>query len=591
MPAHRWLLKTLRPFRASQLLITFSLLSAGLLSSVDPLIIKWLIDHGFRGARVRSILMALGLFVLAYSVRLTLLMIGNMAVAVTCQRVMLRLRLQLATKLTQCGAGYFDRQPVGDLVYRLEGDIEQVGHLATDVLPSLLRVAASALLVAGIMVSIDPMLACVTLPFFPLFLVLRARFRPKLERAAEATRDVAGQRSSYLTEWLAGVVQIQLLGAERTFLRKLFALCSSTIRAAVSQRRTELLYAIGSMGLIALATIAVLGAGAERVLTHALTLGGYVAFYTYLTRLFEALSASVETYWQLKRATGSVRRLMELEDVDIPIVDVKSAPSLPAGEVGGLACTGVDFGYPAGRIVIQGVSLQVNRGDRVAIVGRSGSGKSTLAKLLVRLYDVSGGAILLDGEDIRDLRLRSVRSSIALVSQNPTLFAGTLAENARLGSPDASLEDMNRLAVLTCFDEVLQRFPDGWRHVLGPAGAGLSGGEKKRLALLRGLLLNREVLVLDEVTSELDPAVERVLLSHLDEYAHDKAIVLITHRTAAALWADRIIALQDGRVTRVWRRSELDEDDPQLERKLWGEDLAIPTEEAYRPESELCSIL
>src|ERR1700691_1380357 len=132
MPAHRWLLKTLRPFRASQLLITFSLLSAGLLSSVDPLIIKWLIDHGFRGARVRSILMALGLFVLAYSVRLTLLMIGNMAVAVTCERVMLRLRLQLATKLTQCGAGYFDRQPGILILYVAVVHIEQRNELATD---------------------------------------------------------------------------------------------------------------------------------------------------------------------------------------------------------------------------------------------------------------------------------------------------------------------------------------------------------------------------------------------------------------------------------------------------------------------------
>ena len=482
-----------------------------------------------------------------FLVRMLLLHLGTLSSARVLQRVVLGLRLRLLRRLQALDAAFFDRNRPGDLVHRLEQDAELFGQVAAEVIPTLVRILVGLGVTLAIMVSLDWRLTLVVVPFIPALLWLRSRFRVLLERASESTRSAAGARASFLSESLHANVQIQLLGAERFFLRRYAGLAVQTTRANLSQRKTELVYLAASLSVVVLATAAVLLAGAYELMHGYLSLGGYVAFYSYLMRLLDPLGSAVETHAQLKRAGGSIRRLAELERFEPAVRDRPGARAVDGARVREVDLRGVAFGYGGERPLLREVDVRLRRGDTLALVGQSGSGKSTLARLLVRLYDPVEGGVYLDGADLRELRLRDVRDAASYVPQAPVLFPGTIRENVLLGArvPDEALE---RLARVACFDGVLEKFPGRWDQVLGTGGAGLSDGEKQRLGLVRALARDRPILVLDEATGALDPVTEAEVLDRLKSHVADKAVLLITHRPATACWAERIVVLRGGRL-------------------------------------------
>ncbi|MCU1245443.1 MAG: transporter related protein [Acidobacteria bacterium] len=543
-----WFARELRPYVRSHVFSISCLLAATILSAIDPLIIRWIIDSGLGQRRWLPIMAAVGAFCAVYVVRVGVLSIGTYSVARTVRYAMLRLRLRLLKRIQTLDAAFFQGHGVGDLVTRLEQEIDQLSEAAAEVLPSLFRVVAGIAITITVMLVLDWRLALVTTPLALLLGALRYRYGPTLEQAARASRQIVGERASFLSECIGAAIELQLLGAESYINRRYAKLSTASIRTSLGQLRTEIRYAAMAFAVITLTSAVVLLAGAWEYMNGRLTLGSYIAFYTYLVRLFDPLAAAISTYVRLKRAGGSISRLTELEQHQSLVPDGVADAPLPA-LVNELVFRDVRFGYDESAPILRGVDVTVRRGEKVALMGKSGSGKSTLAKLLVRLYDPHAGSVSIDGTDVRRLRIRALRRTTSLVPPTPSLFRGTIRENVLLGYRRVDDPQLERLAAIACFDSVVAKLPDGWDHLLGPSGAGLSEGEKQRLGLLRALVRHRDVLILDEATGALDSRTEADLLARLRTYAEQRLVLVITHRPSPADWADRVLVLQDGRLT------------------------------------------
>jgi ABC-type multidrug transport system fused ATPase/permease subunit len=281
--------------------------------------------------------------------------------------------------------------------------------------------------------------------------------------------------------------------------------------------------------------------GGYQVMVGTLTAGGLVAFYGYTLQLFSPLYGIVDVYSKLQRAGASVRRLMEITEAELILRDRPGAVALEPNAKVAIELKDVSFNYRGDRPVLRRISLRVNGGERVALSGRSGNGKSTIARLIARLYDAGAGAIFIEGVDIRDIKLKSLRSSVIFVPQDPVLFDLTLRENLLYGNAEASQTELEKVISLVQLDSLVNRLPNGWDEPLGPRGNRLSGGERQRLALARALLQRPRVLILDECTSALDALTESRLLSQLDNHLRNITTIVISHRPFATQWANRVV--------------------------------------------------
>jgi len=300
------------------------------------------------------------------------------------------------------------------------------------------------------------------------------------------------------------------------------------------------------MAVIALGTIATLGYGGYEVFVGALTVGGLVAFYSYLARLFDPLNAAVDIYSRFNRLSASIRRIVEVIEKTPTVSESPSAMHFPSSSRGCVELQRVSFSYGKATPVVDGLELKLEAGEKVALVGVSGSGKSTITRLIARLYDVNQGAIHIDGIDVRDVSLESLRTNVSYLMQDAVLFDRTLKENLLLGKPSATNRELFGALETADLGELIGCLPQGWDTPIGPKGNFLSGGERQRLALARLVLQNPSVLLLDESTSALDAPSERRVFTNLVERFADKTIVFVSHRISALKWVDRIVVLNGG---------------------------------------------
>lgn len=540
----RWFARELRPVARAQAGGVAMLMVATLLSIVDPLIVKWIIDDGLQQRMWGAVVVAVSAFCAIYIIRITVLSAGTMVLARTAHHTVRRLRLRILDRLQEREASFFERHSTGDLVTRLEQEIDQLREVAGDLFPMMVRIVIAIAAIVVMMAVLDWRLAAATVPMAFVLAFVRTRYSPLLEKASQQTRNVVGERAGFLTECLGAVVELQLLCAERFVRRRYGRLIIRSIRTSLDQLRTELRYTAVAQSVVTIAAAAVLLAGAYDVMTGVMTVGSFVAFYTYLLRLFDPLSVAAATFARLKRAGGSIARLSELEEAPAPVVD-EDVPVIVPPAIGEIVCRDIHFAYDH-EPVLRGVNLRIRRGEKVAVMGRSGSGKSTLAKLLLRVCEPSGGVITLNGIDTRNVRRRDLRRLASFVPSAPALLRGSLYDNVVLGWNHIDHAELTRLAAIAGFDSVVLRYPDGWNHQLGAAGAGLSEGEKQRLGILRALVRGGDMLILDEASGALDSKTEDALLAGLSDYARDRLVLFITHRRSPAQWADRLLILSDG---------------------------------------------
>jgi ATP-binding cassette subfamily B protein len=458
--------------------------------------------------------------------------------------------------LQKLSFGYFDNQKTGHLVGRLTKDLEEIGEVAHHG-PEDLFIAVMTLIGAFIlMFMVNVELALITVAVVPLTAWLTTRYGARMTRNWKELYGRVGEFNARIEETVGGIRVVQAFANEH-HERQLFAEDNARYRATkltayrIMAASTSLSYM--SMRLI---QIVVMIAGSYFVIQGSLTQGGFIGFLL-LTGVFfrpvEKINAVIETY---PKGVAGFRRYLEFLDTRADIVDRPGAVDAE-GLKGEIRYEGVDFAYVEGRPVLRGLDLSIRAGETVAFVGPSGAGKTTICALLPRFYEVGAGRITIDGIDIRDMTLASLRRHIGVVQQDVFLFAGTIRENIAYGRLGASDEEIVEAARRARLDDMIAALPAGLDTVVGERGVKLSGGQKQRLSIARMFLKNPAILILDEATSALDAETERAIQSALGDLAEGRTTLIIAHRLTTIRNADRIVVVETSGVVEQGSHREL----------------------------------
>ena len=538
------------------------------LSLLDPLVVKWLIDVALPKRDLHLVLLGTLVFCGVYLASLGINYLGSFVSCLLAQKMVFRIRVSLLRQIHTLPTRRHEKSHVGDTLYRVEQDVDRVAELSGDILPLTIQMALMGIMVLVTMGILNWHLTVLVAPVLPIFYLLQRRYAAKLKDAADQVQSQSGKINAFLQEYLAGMMQLQLLNRMGTQARKFARLAAKGAQLQIRQRATEMAFGGASVSVIVLGMGLILGYGGYEVTRGALTVGGLVAFYGYVFRLFAPVSIAIDLQSRLQRVGASIRRIDEITDTQQKTDGRVNTTPLRQDIRPELEFHSVWFAYKQDRPVLREMSFRVEAEETVALVGLNGSGKSTIGLLATRLYEPNAGSILIGGRDIHNVDRRNLRAYITLVPQDPILFNETIRQNLLYGNPGATSYDLNAVAALTQFDRVLQRLPRGLDEPLGPLGNSLSGGERKRLALARALLQQPKILIVDEITSSLDAPSAAGLLEGLDLFRHGRTLVVISHRPATILWADRILVVENGAIADSGKHRELI-DRCEAYRKIW----------------------
>jgi ABC-type bacteriocin/lantibiotic exporter with double-glycine peptidase domain len=528
---------------------SFLCITAGsLLALLTPLILKWLVDKIIPQRRMGLLLLAVVLIFLAYEGRTSLNSLGSYLMLSAAQKMGLALRMSLLRHLDTLSADYYEDTPVGTVMYPLKEPIEEISQFGSDLLPAILRMLLTTGFTLATMFVLSPLLTLAVVPLIPIFLITRQHYRKRLAADADAMQDDQLVWNNFLEEHLSSAVPIQLLGQEKRQERSAFRLLARAIRSQQKLHRTGVLFTICSSLAIVFALSAVIGCGGVSVLAGTLSIGSLVAFYGFVTQLFDPLSGAAEIYAGAQKAFASIRQL-EFAFASRPGVENRVSPiHLPKEHPHQIEFAAVGFGYTRQEKLLHVPSLQILPGEHVAIAGENGAGKSTLAKLIARIYDPISGSIRVGGEDIRNIDLKNLRKNVCYLPRDPVLFDGTIASNLRFVRPAASEHELQQVIHFAGLSALIASLPNNLRQRIGPGGCQLSGGERQRLAIARALLQEPRILILDEATSCLDVSAEALVLQNLGRSISASTLIVISHRPSTLAMFDRVLVLLAGRI-------------------------------------------
>jgi ATP-binding cassette subfamily B protein len=497
-----------------------------------------------------------GIFLTALVLTSLVLYVQGCLMEIMGQYVMFDLRQQVFRRMQFLPVSYFDRNPLGRLVTRVTTDIASLNELFTSGLVSVFGDVMLLVGIVGVLFWLDWRLALVAFSILPLLLWLTFWFKLRARQSYRQVRVRVARINAFLQEHLTGMSLVQLFNREGPAYAKFQAINDQHRRVnvdaifyyAVYFPLVEIITALG-VGLL-------IWYGGGEVLQGALSLGALIAFLQYARQFYEPLADLSQKYNILQSAMASSERIFGVLDTPLEITSPE-APERPAAVQGRVEFAGVDFAYLAGEPVLHGVSFVANPGETVAVVGHTGAGKSTLANLLLRFYDVDGGAVRLDGIDVRRWNLQELRSHVGLVLQDVFLFAGSVAENIRLGRPDLDLERLRWAAREVHALDFIERLPGGFDALVRERGAGLSTGQKQLIAFARALAFDPKILILDEATSSIDTETEQRIQAALERLLVNRTSIVIAHRLSTIQRADRILVMHKGRICEQGTHQEL----------------------------------
>ncbi|MFN9546291.1 MAG: ABC transporter ATP-binding protein [Cyanobacteriota bacterium] len=456
------------------------------------------------------------------------------------------LRRQLFGRLQRLDFSALETLSTGDLTYRLTGDADRVGEVLYKTLHDSLPCVLQLVAVLGLMVWIDWPLALATILLAPLVALLVSAFGARVMAAAERSQQKVSEVASLLGEAITGLPLVRAFAAEPWLQRRFDAEVDLHRRARYDTLRLQALQHPVVGFIEAAGILAVLLIGAARIQSGGLSGQGFASFITALLMLIDPISHLTTNYNELQQGQASLNRLRAIEREPVEPPDPPHPQSLSRVR-GELRLDGVRFGYDPANPVLKDIELWVRPGEVVALVGPSGAGKSTLFSLLLRFNTAQAGRVLLDGQNLADLRARELRQAVALVPQQSSVFSGTVAEAIAFGRP-ASAEAIAAAARLANASGFIEALPDGYGSRVEERGANFSGGQLQRLAIARAVLGNPAVLLLDEATSALDAEAEEAVQQGLKQAMRGRTVVVIAHRLSTVQGADRILVLEAGRI-------------------------------------------
>jgi ATP-binding cassette, subfamily B, bacterial len=521
-----------------------------------PLMVKQAIDRGVLTRDHSALLAWLGALLFVGLLEMTAGAVRHLYAVRNRARSDARVRDAIFAHALRLDASYHDRVGPGELMSRASSDSEQVARMM-DSIGHTIGYVLTVFAVAIVLLVIDWKLALIVLIPLPLISVAgwaySRRYHPYTERLQEAW----GAAASLVEEAVAGIRVVKGIGAGRPLAGDFRTRSSLIVDRALEIARLDAVFMPTLEFLPMLGLVGVLWFGGRRVLNGDLSIGSFLAFNAYIAYLVWPLRVLGQRVTTLQKAVGASARITEVLEAEPKLREPRHPIKLEQPAKGDVRLAGVEFGHEDGHAVLDGLDLHVAPGESLALVGATGSGKSTVAGLLARLYDPDGGAVLLDGHNVRDLALGDVRKAVALVFEETFLFSDTVTENIRLGRPDASEEDVARAAELAGAAEFVADLPDGYETVLGERGFSLSGGQRQRIAIARAILADPAVLVLDDATSAVDATKEHEIRAALTTVMEGRTTLVIAHRPATIALADRVAVLAGGRIVEEGTHGEL----------------------------------
>ncbi|MDQ3923943.1 MAG: ABC transporter ATP-binding protein/permease [Actinomycetota bacterium] len=549
----------LRSYKGGAFGAFLALLLASAASLTTPQLIRIAIDEGIAPRSLNVILLAVGGLAGAALLRGLFQFLQGYLAERASQGVAYDLRNDLFAKIERLGFGYYDQVETGQLVTRLTSDVEQI---RTFVGSGVVQLAAAVVMLLGttaLLLWTEWRLALMALSIVPVIFVLLLRFVRRIGPLFREVQQTLGRLNSVLQEDLAGIRVIRTFVREdyegaryRSVNNELLDRNLETVRTF--SNNFPFVFLVANFG-----TLIIILFGGLQVIGGSLTIGELVAFNTYLGFLLFPILTIGFLAAQISRAGASSQRVFEVLDAPLEVQDKPDAMPLPP-----LSCRvefdGVSFRYPGSeRDTLHDISFVAEPGQTVAILGTTGSGKSTLVNLIPRFYDVTEGSVRLDGHDVRDVTLSSLRSQIGVVLQSSLLFSGPMRDNIAYSRPDASREEVEAAARAAQADEFIRALPDGYDTVIGERGIGLSGGQRQRIAIARALLVDPRLLILDDSTSAVDAETEAAIQESLDRMMREghRTVFVIAQRISTVRDADLILVLDGGEIAAMGTHEEL----------------------------------
>ncbi len=555
----RRLLATIRPYRRLLAIAIVGVIIASSLGLVFPRVIGELVDSALATAtsdltslnRIALLLVVIFFFQAGFN------FIRSYFLSIVGEAVVADLRIDTYRHLLTLPVKFFDSRKTGEITSRLTSDVAVVQNTVSGALAAAM--AQSITLIGGVILLfvISVSLSLTVLAFLPIMIVAAAIFGRRLRRVSTEFQDKIAEANAGAEESIAAVRVVKWFSAEQVEGERYSRSVRDSYRLARRRARLRALFT-SSVTFVAFSTLAfVIWQGGRRVLLGELTAGELVSFLIYTLTVAGAIGTFTGLYSQLQEALGASQRIFELLDERSDLIE-PAQPARPNVAAGSVVFENVEFHYPDRDVmVLNGVSLEARPGEVVAIVGPSGAGKSTLVQLIPRFFDVTAGALLIDGVDVRERRISELRETMTAVPQETQLFSGTIAENLRVGKPEASDAELEAAAIAANAHKFITAFPEAYATVVGERGVKLSGGQRQRVAIARALLKDPRILILDEATSSLDSEAEALVQAALDKLMEGRTTFVIAHRLSTVHSADVILVLDAGHIVQQGTHDEL----------------------------------
>ena len=556
LPTLRRLLQYLKPYRKELPLAFGSVVLGASTQAIGPFLIGWSIDNLIAQGNLRGLLLMLSLLVIVYLVGLQAFRSQIYRVGWLMQHLLAQLRQDIFTKIQSLPISFFDRSESGDLMSRLLNDVSVVNQVFGQTISQALGSLFSLVGIIIAMLLMNLRLGLLSNLVVPLMIFTTGLFARWARARFRVTRQTIGELSTKLEEDIGSVREAQAFNRVQLNIEEFASLNAANRDANVHAVAITAAFLPSIDFLNTLATAAVLAYGGYLAVTGAATVGTVTAFLLYMQQFFRPIQFLSQFYTQAQSAMAGVERIFLLLDEPSQLNDASDAGEMPPlrGEV---CFEEVSFGYNPEQLVLKSVNLHALPGQMVALVGPTGAGKSTIINLILRFYDVTGGAVKVDGIDVRSVTQASLRRQIGIVLQDNILFSGTVAENIAFGCPQATHAQIEAAAQVANVHEFITSLPQGYCTLLGERGANLSQGQRQLISIARAVLVNPKILILDEATSSIDTRTEALVQNAIARLLKGRTSFVIAHRLSTVTQADQVLVIQQGQIVEQGTHAQL----------------------------------